>query len=185
MFDPYPYSAVVLNPIVVQLQRVQPISRAQRVCLELNLRGRQLVAAQVDWQIPGQVLCIYIYIYIYICLYIYICIHMRETPGSEACQDPGFRRFRLALSERSVSAFKYKSSAGRMIQQLSHLNHAHAAKCLHIHMAVAQKKTYQNGTLVSGNMDQNLRHPSCLKFEPHPYLRQSASGKRRIRFPET
>ena len=30
------------------------------------------------------------------------------------------------------------------------------------HMAVAQKKRYQNGTLVSGNMDQNLRNPSCL-----------------------
>ena len=29
-------------------------------------------------------------------------------------------------------------------------------------MAVAQKKRYQNGTLVSGNMDQHLRNPSCL-----------------------
>ena len=31
------------------------------------------------------------------------------------------------------------------------------------HGCVAQKKKkYQNGTLVSGNMDQNLRNPSCL-----------------------
>ena len=29
-------------------------------------------------------------------------------------------------------------------------------------MAVAQKTGTQNGTLVSGNMDQNLRNPSCL-----------------------
>ena len=29
-------------------------------------------------------------------------------------------------------------------------------------MAVAQKTDTQNGTLVSGNMDQNLRNPSCL-----------------------
>ena len=30
------------------------------------------------------------------------------------------------------------------------------------HMAVAQKKRYHNGTLVSGNMDQHLRNPSCI-----------------------
>ena len=30
------------------------------------------------------------------------------------------------------------------------------------HMAVAQKKRYQHGTLVSENMDQNLRNPPCL-----------------------
>ena len=29
------------------------------------------------------------------------------------------------------------------------------------HLAVAQNR-YQNGTLVSGSMDQNLRNPSCL-----------------------
>ena len=31
------------------------------------------------------------------------------------------------------------------------------------------KSQYQNGTLVSGNMDQHLRNPCCLNFEPHPY----------------
>ena len=34
--------------------------------------------------------------------------------------------------------------------------------------AVAQKNRDQNGTLVSGHMDQNLRNPSLLNFEPHP-----------------
>ena len=36
-------------------------------------------------------------------------------------------------------------------------------------LAVAQKPV-PNGTLVSGNMDQNLRNPSCLIFEPHPVV---------------
>ena len=31
---------------------------------------------------------------------------------------------------------------------------------IYIYMAVAQKKRYQNETLVSGNMNQNLRNPS-------------------------
>ena len=31
-----------------------------------------------------------------------------------------------------------------------------------MNMAVAQKTGTQNGTLVSGSMDQNLRNPSCL-----------------------
>ena len=30
------------------------------------------------------------------------------------------------------------------------------------------KNRYQNGTLVSGNMGQNLRKPLLFEFEPHP-----------------
>ena len=37
-----------------------------------------------------------------------------------------------------------------------------------IPLAVAPKNRYQNGTLVSGNMDQNLRNPSCLCRRPLP-----------------
>ena len=33
---------------------------------------------------------------------------------------------------------------------------------IYIYVAVAQQKRYQNGTLASGNVDQNLHHPSCL-----------------------
>ena len=36
-------------------------------------------------------------------------------------------------------------------------------------LAVAQKTGTQNGTLVSGNMDQNLHNPLLLNFEPLPY----------------
>ena len=58
----------------------------------------------------------------------------------------------------------------------------------HGHMAVAQKTGTQNGTLVSGNMDQNLRNPSCLilshahifrwKFMPTTGLAASAFSAR-------
>ena len=36
------------------------------------------------------------------------------------------------------------------------------------------KKRYQHGTLVSGNMDQNLRNPSCLILS-HTHLKATAS----------
>ena len=35
------------------------------------------------------------------------------------------------------------------------------------------KNQYQNGTLVSGNMDQNLRNPSCLILS-HTHLNHRA-----------
>ena len=40
------------------------------------------------------------------------------------------------------------------------------------HLAVAQKTGTQNGTLVSGNMDQNLRNPSCLILSHTHFLFQ-------------
>ncbi|CAJ1385361.1 unnamed protein product [Effrenium voratum] len=67
---------------------------------------------------------------------------------------------RLALAARSIS--------WQERQALSKARTQPACPCpefrdkLQLQTAVAQKKRYQNGTLVSGNMDQNLRHPSCL-----------------------
>ena len=45
-----------------------------------------------------------------------------------------------------------------------------AGFCEDTHLAVAQTNRYQHGTLVSGNMDQNLRNPCFFDFEPDPFL---------------
>ena len=65
---------------------------------------------------------------------------------------------------------------------LGDLNHQSMWKCLgrekkQTNMVVAQKTGIPKWlALVSGNMDQNLRFALLVNFEPHPCVRQQASG---------
>ena len=45
------------------------------------------------------------------------------------------------------------------------------------------KNRYQNGTLASGNMDHNLRNPSCLILS-HTHMDQVFMGNRRLKRPK-
>ena len=47
------------------------------------------------------------------------------------------------------------------------------------HIWLLTKPEFQNGTLVSGNM-QNLRNPSCSIFEPQPYEEFKAASTRTL-----
>ena len=85
-----------------------------------------------------------------------LCLFQSKAPRGEA-------RARAALNESPVLPAPDLEKIPRSQWEAS------------FNLAVAQKMC-QNGTLVNGTKDQNLRNPCCFNLEPHPFGDTSKCG---------